>query len=162
MEKIAERGFIVRDEFNGKTEILINQTHLKGVFVGVRSRIKLSKIFMPENFDPNICLIGTLNYFLPEFTKKLMVLLRRKTDKVSLGIIEAITPETIIRVMKDKISDFNRMARIQISTFITNPQTFEQIKVNIYIIVSGIAPSRYIFIGPNEIKQTSIKIFLNH
>jgi len=162
MEKIAERGFIVRDEVDGKTEILINQTHLKGVFVGVRSRIKLSSIFTPENFDPYLCLVATLRYLLPEFTNKLIVLLMRKADRVSLGIIEAITPENIIRVMKEKIPDFNRMARIQLSTTLTNPKTTEQIKVNVYIIVSGIAPSRYLFIGPNEIKQTAIKIFSNH
>lgn len=162
MEKIAEHGLIVRDEVDGKTEILINQTHLKGIFVGVRSRIKLSNIFTPEKFDPYLCLVATLKYLLPEFTNKLVVLLMRKADRVSLGIIEAISPETIIRVMKEKIPDFNRMTRIHLSTTLTNPQTTEQIKVNIYILVSGKAPSRYLLVSPNEFKRISVKIFSNH
>ncbi len=158
MELIVEQGFKVRDEVEGKAEILINRAQLKGVFVGVKSRIKLSGIFTPENFDPYLCFVATLKYFVPEFTSKLLELLMRKADKVSVGIIEAITPENIIRVLKGKIPDFNKMARIQLATSVTNPQTSEQVKVNIYIIVDGMAPSRYLFIGPDELKSTIIKL----
>ena len=158
MELIIEQGYIVRDDVDGKAEILINRAQLKGVFVGVKSRIKLSHIFTPENFDPYLCLVATLKYLLPEFTSKLLELLMRKADKVSMGIIEANSPENIIRVIKGKIPDYGKMARIQISTFVTNPNTSEQVKVNIYIIVDGMAPIGYLFIGPNEFKETIVKI----
>jgi len=152
------QSYMVQDGVNGSAEILINRAQLKGVFVGIKSRIKLSSIFTPENFDPYLCFVATLKYFMPEFTSKLLELLMRRADSVSVGIIESITPETIIRVMKGKISDFNRMARIQLSTSVSNPLTSEQVKVNIYIIVDGKVPSRYLFIGPNEFKHTVIKI----
>lgn len=158
MELVIEQGFKVRDEVDGKAEILINRAQVKGVFVGVKSRIKLSSIFTPENFDPYLCFGATLKYLLPEFTSKLLELLMRKADKVSVGIIEAISPENIIRVLKGKIPDINKMAKIQLATTVTNPQTSEQLKVNIYIIVDGMAPSRYLFIGPEEFKQTIIKL----
>ena len=162
MELNPDQGFIIQNGGDGKTEILINPTHLRGVFVGVRSTIKLSQIFMPENFDPYLCMLATLKYLLPEFANVLIMKMKNKTHKIGLGIIEAISPDNIIRVMKEKISDFDQMARIQLSTSVTNPQTSETIKVNIYIIVGGKTPLGYVFVEPNEFKQTSINIIKNH
>lgn len=161
MELNIDQGFVIQNGVNGKTEVLINHTHLRGVFIGVRSSIKLSKMFTPGNFDPFICMLATLKYLLPEFANKFMVVLKRKSNGIGLGIIEAISPENIIRVMKEKVPDYNKLARIQLSTKITDPQSSEQIKVNIYILVSGKAPLRYVFVDPNGFKDTSIDIIKN-
>jgi hypothetical protein len=162
MELNPDQGFIIQNGGDGKTEILINPTHLRGVFVGVRSTIRLGNMFMPENFDPYLCMLATLKYLLPEFANVLIMKLKNKTHKIGLGIIEAIESDSIIRVMKEKIPNFGKMARIQCSTIITNPLTAEKIKVNIYVIVGGRNPLGYVYVDPNEFKQTSINIIKNH
>jgi hypothetical protein len=158
MESITDQGFIIKDGGNGKTEILINRKYLRGVFIGVRSSIKLGKIFTPENFEPYLCMMATLKYLLPEFANKLMMILKRRTNDISLGLIEAISPDGISRAIEGKISDYSEMSRIQLSTSITDPQPSANIKVNFYTIVGGNTPLEYVMVGPNEFNQTTTKI----